>query len=346
MLCPTISAFFTPLALEAAFKYQDRLRAISSRRFVAPSFNDIRLILNTSQVISLTSPKPTLELITFDGDLTLYDDGGSLTRPEADPVIRRLLHFLSRDIHIGIVTAAGYVDPMRYYQRLSGLLDAVFESKELSNVQKTNLIIMGGESNFLFSLDPHSNEPHHLKYHSRRTWILDTMKTWTEEGIQSLLDVGESAFKSCLKTLHLPAQVLRKERAVGLIPSPGEKFTREQLEETVLVVQQLVELSCSTPDPTPSNPNPTPPIHSHIPFTTFNGGSDVFLDVGDKSLGVRACQKWFGGILPARTLHVGDQFLSGGGNDFKARSACTTAWIASPEETVSLLDEIIAREPR
>ena len=41
-----------------------------------------------------------------------------------------------------------------------------------------------------------------------------------------------------------------------------------------------------------------------------------------------------------RTLHVGDQFLSAGANDFKARLACTTAWIANPAETVQLLDEI------
>lgn len=85
-------------------------------------------------------------------------------------------------------------------------------------------------------------------------------------------------------------------------------------------------------------------MHSHIPFTVFNGGADVFLDVGDKSLGVQACQKWFGGIAPASTLHVGDQFLSGGGNDFKARSACCCAWIASPLETTALLDEMILFE--
>lgn len=43
----------------------------------------------------------------------------------------------------------------------------------------------------------------------------------------------------------------------------------------------------------------------------------MFVDIGDKSWGVRACQQYFGGIDPARTLHVGDQFLSAGANDFK-----------------------------
>ena len=61
------------------------------------------------------------------------------------------------------------------------------------------------------------------------------------------------------------------------------------------------------------------------------------------------CQKFFGGnvedesqwIKKDKTLHVGDQFLSAGSNDFKARVVGTTAWIASPRETVELLDELV-----
>ena len=74
------------------------------------------------------------------------------------------------------------------------------------------------------------------------------------------------------------------------------------------------------------------------------GGSDIFVDIGDKSWGVLACQRYFGGIQGSKTLHVGDQFLSAGANDFKARLACTTAWIASPAETVDLLDELALRD--
>lgn len=100
------------------------------------------------------------------------------------------------------------------------------------------------------------------------------------------------------------------------------------------------------------------PAGRRIPFCAFNGmyiipfptpvsttdlllgGNDIFVDIGDKSWGVMACQSYFGGIEGGRSLHVGDQFLSAGANDFKARLACTTAWIASPAETVQLLDEI------
>lgn len=104
------------------------------------------------------------------------------------------------------------------------------------------------------------------------------------------------------------------------------KLSREQLEETVLVVQRILEMSDAG---------------KRIPFCAFNGGNDVFVDIGDKSWGVMACQSYFGGIEGSRSLHVGDQFLSAGANDFKARLASTTAWIANPAETVNLLDEIL-----
>lgn len=338
MLVPSISNFFTPLALEDAFRYQDKIRAISSRRFVAPSFNDIRLILNTAQVLSLVrshheSTSKGLQLLTFDGDVTLYEDGGSLHSPEADPMISKLLYFLSKDVRIGIVTAAGYTEPQRYFNRLSGLLTAVKTSKTLSGQQKRNLIIMGGESNFLLVFD--ESAEHCLRYVHRKEWVLQSMHDWREDSIKALLDIAEGAFNNCIQTLRLKAKVLRKNRAVGIYAAEqSQKLTREQLEETVLVVQQKVEISL-LPDS-----QGKPPLHADIPFTVFNGGADVFLDIGDKSLGVQACQKWFGGILPSNTLHVGDQFLSGGGNDFKARSACCCAWIASPNETMALLDEI------
>jgi IMP and pyridine-specific 5'-nucleotidase len=91
LLVPSIGTFFTRLPLAEAFRYQDRQRFISSRRFVPPSFNDIRLILNTAQIMGLALAGP-LDLATFDGDVTLYDDGKSL-EPENEvisKIIRKL----------------------------------------------------------------------------------------------------------------------------------------------------------------------------------------------------------------------------------------------------------------
>lgn len=158
------------------------------------------------------------------------------------------------------------------------------------------------------------------------------MSTWQQPTISKLLDLAESSLRECVSVLSLQATVLRKERAVGIIPTvPGYRFPRESLEETVLIVQKKLEMS---------------DVGKQIPFCAFNGGNDVFVDIGDKSWGVTVCQKYFGkgdeSIRGDRTLHVGDQFLSAGANDFKARVVGTTAWIANPAETVELLDELAA----
>ncbi|KAF7924186.1 uncharacterized protein EAE97_010798 [Botrytis byssoidea] len=329
LLVPSIGTFFTRLPLADAFRYQDRKRFISSRRFVPPSFNDIRLILNTAQLMGVTSAG-SVDLATFDGDVTLYDDGKSLE--PTNPVIERIINLMSHNTKIGIVTAAGYTEAEKYYGRLHGLLEAIKASTILTPEQKQNLIVMGGESNFLFTYD--ASSPYLLTHHHRRSWILPSMSTWTQPSITALLDLAEFSLRECVTNLDLPAIILRKERAVGIVPrEPGYKFARESLEETVLVVQKKLEMS---------------EVGRSLPFCAFNGGNDVFVDIGDKSWGVLVCQKFFGGnvedesqwIKKDKTLHVGDQFLSAGSNDFKARVVGTTAWIASPRETVELLDEL------
>ena len=110
------------------------------------------------------------------------------------------------------------------------------------------------------------------------------MFSWTDSAIDSLLNVAESALRGCIATMNLPAQVVRKDRAVGIIPLPTAspqdlppRFTREQLEETVLVTQQVLETS---------------PAGRALPFCAFNGGHDVFVDIGDKSWGVLGCQRY------------------------------------------------------
>ncbi|KAJ5618540.1 IMP-specific 5-nucleotidase [Penicillium herquei] len=320
LLVPSVGTFFTKLHIEDAFKYQDNRRFISRRRFVAPSFNDIRLILNSAQLLGLVRSSE-VELVTFDGDVTLYDDGACLTADS--PVIPRIMRLLQQGRKVGIVTAAGYEDAPKYYGRLQGLLDAVHDSTTLTPSQKQGIIVMGGESNFLFRFDQDSDV--RLVYVPRDQWLLEDMRAWAEDDIKELLDLAESALRACAANLDLPAAILRKDRAVGVYPVNGARISREQLEETVLVVQNTVERSI---------------VGSRLPFCAFNGGNDVFVDIGDKSWGVRVCQQYFGGIDPSKTLHIGDQFLSAGANDFKARLASTTAWIASPSETVDLLDEL------
>jgi IMP and pyridine-specific 5'-nucleotidase len=201
---------------------------------VAPSFNDIRLILNTAQVMSLTRAGP-LELVTFDGDVTLYDDGESLN--DLSLVIPRILGLMRKGTKVGIVTAAGYTDARRYYERLRGLLEAL-QASDMPSLLKENLIVMGGEANYLFKFS--ESDPDRLKLVARKDWLLDEMMLWKDEDVTQLLDLAEIALKDCVESLGLKAQVIRKERAVGIIPKSSHKFSREALEETVLVTQKIL----------------------------------------------------------------------------------------------------------
>lgn len=235
LLVPSVGLFFTPLPLQDAFNYQDRKRCISSRRFVPPSFNDIRLVLNTAQAMSLVRTSK-LDLVTFDGDVTLYDDGESLT-PD-NPVIPRILALLRAGTRIGIVTAAGYTEAHKYHERLYGLLDAVAETPDLAEQARNRIVVMGGEANFLFTYTP--DVQCKLQPVPKEDWVLPEMRSWTEENVKELLDVAERALKDCVHAMQLPVSVLRKERAVGIYPSKGTKLAREQLEETVLVTQRIL----------------------------------------------------------------------------------------------------------
>ena len=172
--------------------------------------------------MSLVRNSP-LELVTFDGDVTLYDDGESLL--EDSPVIPRLLRLLSKGTKVGIVTAAGYTEARRYYERLHGLLDAVRMSS-LSPMLKENLIVMGGEDNYLFRYA--EGEPDRLKLIAREDWILDEMRLWQDADITELLDIAEMALKDCLKNLRLDAQIIRKDRFVTsrTYEACGPKLTR------------------------------------------------------------------------------------------------------------------------
>lgn len=322
-LVPGVGIFFTRLPLERAFYAQDERRSISRRRMVSPSFNDIRLILNTAQVMVLGAGREPVQLATFDGDVTLYDDGQSLERDS--PVISRLLSLLRRDIYVGIVTAAGYSDKsgQQYAERLHGLFQAIQQSEELSPEQKCNLLVVGGESNYMFRLNGAAGT---LDWIEPEEWILPEVERWEEKDKKKVLDLGEMVLTNLKDRMHLPGQIIRKQHGVGLVPLPGKKMCREELEEVVLNAQNRLMISDAA---------------SRVQFCAFNGGSDVWIDLGDKRLGVLSLQRYLGGIKGERTLHVGDQFASIGANDFKARLAGCTVWIANPSETVDIVSELV-----
>ena len=322
-LVPSIGLFFTSLPLRDAFIHVDLTRSISSRTVVPPSFNDIRHILNYAQILAIRS---TLKLITFDGDQTLYSDGADFSHDSE--LVDLIISLLSHNVYVAVVTAAGYGhDNTRYEQRLRGLLDGI-KSSSLSSSQKQNFYVMGGECNFLFK---YNND--RLEYISQETYQTPDVQQWSQDqqGITKLLDVAQECINDGIKRMGLDNRitVIRKEKAVGLILKSGASLSREQLDEFALSVQKRLN-DYQTIENLKG--------HFQFPFCCFNGGSDVWVDIGNKLIGVKCLQDYLG-CAGNQTLHVGDQFLSTG-NDYSTRCICSTIWITNPQETSQILKEL------
>lgn len=407
-LVPTVGTFHTHLPLRKAFIAYNKKYALTKRKFITISFNELRHILNLAQIMALrgeddhdddnheadrrdslhtslkewanspgffhhdkdvlTSHSPPTEfslgdpaiqesagptaeekgtsssstnddvssmsnksfrgptMITFDGDQTLYRDGANF---EGNPQLANYLYLLLRHgVTLAVVTAAGYeYNTEKYELRLSGLL-SYFKSKNLPEKDCERFYLFGGECNFLLKLGP-DYKLHPVKEYGPGGWktatkfIQDTPGNWNEDEIQSLLDIAETTIMRSMKELRLRGSILRKKRAVGLYPRSNQLIPREALDEIVLRVHEMLNQHKSLT----------------LPFCAFNGGSDVWVDVGNKRVGVEMLAAYLG-IAPDRIIHVGDQFLNTG-NDHAARGVCPCIWITNPEETTYILKSIL-----
>ena len=135
-------------------------------------------------------------------------------------------------------------------------------------------------------------------------YIKEAPGNWDEKEIQKLLDVAEETVRESVANLRIRGRVLRKKRSVGLVPTSKHGcanivgIPREALDETVLTAQERLDEHMDV----------------KLPFCAFNGGNDVWVDVGNKRVGVNILAAYVG--MPVEeTLHIGDQFLNTG-NDF------------------------------
>jgi len=150
-------------------------------------------------------------------------------------------------------------------------------------------------------------------------YIDDAPGNWDEKEVTKLLDLAENSVRESISSLRIRGRVIRKKRSIGLIPTTKQSIPREALDESVLTAQAKLDGNTDV----------------KLPFCAFNGGSDVWVDVGNKRVGVHILSAYLG-MPPEETLHIGDQFLNTG-NDFAARDICPCIWITSPEETTYIL---------
>lgn len=309
---PTLGNFFTPLRLVDAFLEYDEFFALSRRQYVPPNFAELRHILNIAQ---LHASADALRLVTFDADGTLYADGAHMQHD--NDMIKLIITLMRSNVHVAIVTAAGYPGaPERFEQRVQGLLYA-FTQLDLPPAVTGRFHIMGGECNYLLRVVGHPER--RLEFVPDAEWKSPYMRTWQEGDISQLLSAAEALLLEGAARLRLPVTVLRKERAVGVVPTAPTIY--EVLEELAITVQTRLE--------------------SALPFCAFNGGNDVFVDVGNKSLGLEALMQYLG-LRPAQTLHVGDRFTDSG-NDSATRDCCPILWVANPEETQWFIGKLLAK---
>lgn len=335
-MVPSIGPMYTLLPLAKAYDAYDKKYCISGRKFVCPSFNEIRHILNLAQVMAINSG---LKLITFDGDQTLYSDGGNFE--PSHELAGAIIDLLQAGTYVAVVTAAGYgLDGSKYAVRLEGLLRAI-EATGVDEATTRRLLVMGGECNYLLRCvltDGHAT----LQAVPQEEWQHDGLDgpkplLWPEDEACFILDTAQREMEATIRDLKLRAKVIRKRRSVGCVPGGDDmvatvpvghgskKLKREALDEMVLRMMDALRKHGE---------------EIKLPFCAFNGGRDAWMDVGDKSVGVAALQSWLG-VAPSETIHVGDQFLNVG-NDIRARNKCPCLWIQNPRETEKMLEHVIS----
>jgi len=331
---PTIGTFFTSLPMERAFRFYDNKYAVTRRRHSAPSFNEIRHTLNLAQI---QGSGDSLRFISFDGDQTLYEDGGNFAHDsELSVAIRSLL---THGVYVALITAAGYgYEGPKYEQRLRGLLDG-FASSKLDAESVGRFFVVGGECNYYLRCKKTDSVVNLVRV-SDEMWAQSapgpSPQEWPEEDCQRILDLAENSMKNSMEELRLRARIIRKKRGLGIISGGPDsvarvpnghgsiKLKREALDEIALRCHEV--LSNAEPEVT-------------LPWCCFNGGRDVWCDVGNKKVGVEVMQKLLG-IKVEQCIHVGDQFLYSG-NDYAAREVCPCIWITSPAETQKILAHIL-----
>jgi len=370
-LVPTIGKFHTHLPLRKAFEVYNAKHCLTARKHIQISFNEIRHIMNLAQIMAFCpeneseareqnkdllpsikdatiTPDPSNtqnndvtgqfrgpKFISFDGDQTLYSDGANF---ESNLELAYYLYLLLKNgVTVAVVTAAGYeYKTEKYEYRLSGLL-RYFQQMGLTEQECERFYLFGGECNYLIQLKS-DFKLHPVREDGPGGWCTSTKHmpdapaNWKENQVQELLNVAEECVHKTVKEMNLRGRVIRKKRSVGLVPTArgnhnsSSDMTRESLDETVLRIHEVLGKMNEGQGP-------------GLPYCAFNGGSDCWIDCGNKRVGVQILQSYTG-IVAEQTLHIGDQFLNTG-NDYAARAVSPCIWIINPQETTYILKSIL-----
>ena len=366
---PTVGSFFTPLGLVDAFAEYDAVFHLSRRRYIPPNFAELRHVLNIAQVrasaeglrlvtfdadgtlyadghhieqdsamvetiVALMRAGVHVGIVTaagYPGDASKFEGRiagllGAFDRYDLPPELTARFHLMGGECNYllrvtrrprpasasasaarggGGGVGGGSMDG-------GGGAGGGAGDPRLSSSPSPSggggVGVGGGGAGGPLPL-PLPAYQHRLEFVPDDEWQTPEMLAWDAEEVVRLLDAAQAELVRGAARLCLPVSLIRKTRSVGVVPAAPTIY--EVLEELALTVQQQ--------------------LSSKLPFCAFNGGNDVFVDVGNKSLGLDALMRHLG-CYPHETLHVGDRFTDSG-NDTATRDCCSIVWVANPEET-------------
>jgi len=167
--------------------------------------------------------------------------------------------------------------------------------------------------------------------------------------VDSFLDLASETLRELCVRFNLQFETVRKRFAAGVL------YTGELNPSLPLFLDEIAfEVRDRLQDHfSPAGLRLSSGSTGSLPFCTFNGGQDVFVDVGSKAIGIRSLQRYLGLVNrhfvddesevysdeQAHTLHVGDQFTRAG-NDLLARKVASTLWVSEPSETLFFVERL------
>ncbi len=333
--------FFTRLPLETSFAEMNGALPIERREHVPLSFHEVRHVFNLAQTRAIAD---TAHLLTFDGDKTLYDDRSAMN--EDSPLVEPLLDALCAGKNLALVTAVGSPDPGAYEDRLAGLLAEIRRSVRAGQPDPSpRLFVVGGQCNYLFRC-----ERGRLVPVPDEEWKDPLVSGWDEADVRAFLDKAADSLVTLCKRFQLEVTTVKKKYATGVLYVGNENPSVPLfLDEIAFEIRDYLQSEFS-----PSGLRLSSGQTGSLPFCTFNGGRDVFVDVGSKAVGIRSLQKYLGLVdefftddldvvereEAPHTLHFGDQFTRAG-NDLLARKVASTVWVSEPSETVLFLRQLL-----
>jgi len=136
------------------------------------------------------------------------------------------------------------------------------------------------------------NQPHRTNppQSNQQEWHTGEMAAWEEGDIESTLNEAQRLLTEGAARLMLPVSVIRKTRSVGVVPT-GQTIYEVLEDLSITVATNLI---------------------SPLPFCAFNGGNDVFVDIGNKSIGLDALMNFLD-LKMGEVRGVGGVGVEGGG---------------------------------